>query len=79
MNSTMRAKKEGLNRCSQLIIDSSAKRKVIQVALKTMFRLRKERPNMNLNVKIANINELKESRFKKWFEVRTIEKLEEVM
>jgi hypothetical protein len=49
--------------------DEPAKRKVIQVALKTLFRLRKEKPNANLKVKIASINELKESEFKDWFEV----------
>jgi hypothetical protein len=49
--------------------DEAAKRKVIQVALRTMFRLRKERPERNLKVKIASINELKESEFKQWFEV----------
>jgi TusA-related sulfurtransferase len=49
--------------------DEAAKRKVIQVALKTLFRLRKEKPNANLKVKIASINELKESGFKDWFDV----------
>jgi hypothetical protein len=46
------------------------KRKVIQVALKTLFRLRKEKPNENLRVKIASIDDLKRSQFKDWFEVR---------
>jgi hypothetical protein len=50
--------------------DEIAMRKVIQVALKTMFRLRKEKPNANLRVKIANINELKRSQFKEWFELK---------
>jgi hypothetical protein len=50
--------------------DETAKRKVIQVALKTMFRLRKERPNKKLKIKIASIDELKRSRFKKWFTVK---------
>jgi hypothetical protein len=50
--------------------DEAAKRKVIQVALKTMFRLRKERPERNLKVKVASINELKESEFEDWFEVK---------
>jgi hypothetical protein len=49
--------------------DEAAKRKVIQVALKTLFRLRKEKPERDLKVKIASINELKESEFKDWFEV----------
>jgi hypothetical protein len=50
--------------------DEAAKRKAIQVALKTMFRLRKEKPNANLRVKIASINDLKRSQFKEWFEVK---------
>jgi SHS2 domain-containing protein len=49
--------------------DEAAKKKVIQVALRTLFRLRKEKPERNLKVKIASINELKGSRFKDWFEV----------
>jgi hypothetical protein len=49
--------------------DEATKRKVIQVALKTLFRLRKETPNANLKVKIASIDELEESEFKDWFEV----------
>ena len=43
---------------------------MIQVALKVMFRLRKEKPNKELKVKIASIDELKQSKFKDWFEVR---------
>jgi hypothetical protein len=50
--------------------DEAAKRKVIQVALKTLFRLRKEKPNAILRVKIASINDLKRSQFKDWFEVK---------
>jgi hypothetical protein len=50
--------------------DEAAKRKVIQVALKTLFRLRKEKPNANLRVKIASIDDLKRSQFKEWFEVK---------
>jgi hypothetical protein len=50
--------------------DGAAKKKVIQVALKVLFRLRKEKPDKNLNVKIATIDELKRSKFKDWFEVR---------
>jgi hypothetical protein len=50
--------------------DEVAKKKVIQVALKTLFRLRKEKPNANLRVKIASIDELKRSQFKEWFEVK---------
>jgi TusA-related sulfurtransferase len=51
--------------------DEAAKRKVIQVALKTLFRLRKERPEKSLNVKIASIHELKENDFRNWFEVKS--------
>jgi hypothetical protein len=39
------------------------------VALKTMFRLRKEKPDKDLMVKVATIDELKQSKFKDWFEV----------
>jgi hypothetical protein len=49
--------------------DEVAKRKVIQVVLKTMFRFRKEKPERDVKVKIASINELKKSNFKEWFEV----------
>jgi len=49
--------------------DETAKRKVIQVALKVMFRMRKEKPEKQLKVKIASIEELKKSKFSKWFEV----------
>jgi hypothetical protein len=49
--------------------DEAAKRKVIQVALKTMLRLRKEKSERNLSVKIASIDDLKKSDFKEWFEV----------
>ena len=47
--------------------DDAAKRKVIQIALRTMFRLRKEQPKRNLNIKVASIDELKRSRWKEWF------------
>jgi len=49
--------------------DETAKRKVIQVALKTMFRLRKEQPDKPLTVKIGSIDEQKKNGFKRWFEV----------
>jgi hypothetical protein len=32
--------------------------------------LRKEKPNANLKVKIASIDELRESEFKNWFEIK---------
>jgi hypothetical protein len=35
-----------------------------------LFRLRKEKPEKSFNVKIASIEEVKESKFKKWFEIR---------
>jgi len=48
-----------------------AKRKVIQVAFKVLFRLRKEKPGKQLSVKIGSIDELKNNGFKRWLEVRT--------
>jgi hypothetical protein len=45
---------------------TEANKKLVQVALKTMFRLRK--PDKDLIVKIATIDELKQSKFKEWFE-----------
>ncbi|NQE53864.1 hypothetical protein C5S29_09750, partial [ANME-1 cluster archaeon GoMg3.2] len=50
--------------------DKTAKKKAIQVALNVMFRLRKEKPDKNMTVKIASIDELKQSQFKDWFEVK---------
>jgi hypothetical protein len=52
--------------------DEAAKKKVVQVALKTLFRLRKEKPTKNLKVKIASMNELKRSKFKEWFEIKNV-------
>lgn len=49
--------------------DETARKKLIQVALKTMFRLREDRPDKDLVVKIATIDELKKNSFKEWFEV----------
>ena len=54
----------------EIASDETAKKKTIQVALKVMFRLRKEKPDKDLRVKIASIDELKQSRFREWFEVR---------
>ncbi|VVB91894.1 Type IV secretion-system coupling protein DNA-binding domain protein [uncultured archaeon] len=53
----------------EIASDETAKKKLIQVALKTMFRLRKEKEDKDLVVKIATIDELKKSDFKEWFEV----------
>ncbi|VVB84955.1 Type IV secretion-system coupling protein DNA-binding domain protein [uncultured archaeon] len=53
----------------EIASDETAKKKLIQVALKTMFRLRKDRPDKDLVVRIATIDELKKSGFKEWFEV----------
>jgi hypothetical protein len=50
--------------------DEVVKKKVIQVALKTMFRLRKEIPDIPLKIKIASIGELKKSVFTEWFEIK---------
>jgi hypothetical protein len=52
--------------------DETAKKKVIQVALKTLFRLRVGSPDRLLKVKIASINELKRSKFRHWFEARNM-------
>ncbi|MEM3573243.1 MAG: hypothetical protein QXJ62_03315 [Nitrososphaeria archaeon] len=49
--------------------DKSAKKKVIQVALKTMFRLRKEKPDKLLKVEIGSIDEQESKKFKAWFEI----------
>ena len=54
----------------EIASDETAKKKAIQVALKVMFRLRKEKPDKSLKVKIASIDELKQNGFKEWFEVR---------
>jgi hypothetical protein len=53
----------------EIASDSVAKKKLIQVAFKTMFRLRKEKPDKDLKVKIATVDELKQNGFKEWFEV----------
>jgi hypothetical protein len=50
--------------------DEAAKRKVIQVALRTIFRLRKEEHGREIKVKVAIIDELKENEFRKWFEIK---------
>jgi len=54
----------------EIASDETAKKKAIQVALKVLFRLRKEKPDKDLKVKIASINELKQSGFREWFEVK---------
>ncbi len=56
----------------EIASDEAAKKKLIQVALKTMFRLRKEKPDKELMVKIATVDELKKSGFKEWFEVKNV-------
>jgi len=43
-----------------------SKEKAIQVALRTMFRLRKGKSDKCLKVKIASIDELKGSKIKKY-------------
>ncbi len=53
----------------EIASDETAKKKLIQVALKTMFRLRKDKPDKDLVVKIATVDELKKNGFKEWFEV----------
>ena len=54
----------------EIASDEVAKKKGVQVALKVLFRLRKEKPGKDLTVKIASIDELKQSGFMGWFEVR---------
>jgi hypothetical protein len=49
--------------------DEAAKKKVVQVALKIIFRLKKEKLNRPKKVKIATIEELKNSHFAKWLEI----------
>ena len=49
--------------------DEAAKKKVVQVALKTIFRLKKDMLNAFKKVKIATLEELKNSRFKMWLEI----------
>jgi TusA-related sulfurtransferase len=55
----------------EIASDEVAKKKVVQVALKVLFRLRKEKPGKDLTVKIATIDELKQSGFRAWFEVKS--------
>jgi len=50
-----------------IVSDEAAKKKVTQVALKTMFRLRKEESKRNFNIKVASINELKRRGWRGWF------------
>jgi hypothetical protein len=45
---------------------------MIKVTLRAMFRLRKGKSNKDLKVKIARIDELKQSGFKNWFEVNAL-------
>ena len=40
------------------------------MVLRTRIRLRKEKPDKDLKVKVASIVELKQSKFKDWFEVK---------
>ncbi|MBS7658072.1 MAG: hypothetical protein QXL69_00860 [Candidatus Bathyarchaeia archaeon] len=47
-----------------------AKRKLIQAALKTIFRLKKEKSNEKPSVKIASIEEFKRNHWKKWLELK---------
>jgi len=41
----------------------------VQVALKTIFRFKKEMLNASKKVKIATLEELKNSQFEKWLEI----------
>jgi hypothetical protein len=53
------------------IASDDVAKKVVQVALEAIFRLREEKPEKDLTVKIATVDELKQSGFKYWFEVRS--------
>jgi len=55
----------------EIASDEVAKKKVVQVALKVLFRLRKEKQDRNLSVKIATVDELKKSGFRDWFVAKT--------
>lgn len=44
----------------EIASDEVAKKKGIQVALRTMFRLRNEKPEEDLKVQVASIDELKQ-------------------
>jgi hypothetical protein len=50
--------------------DEIAKKKVVQVALKTLFRLKKEKPEKDFIIKIGPIDELIKNGFSSWFEVK---------
>jgi len=49
--------------------DELAKRKVIQVALRVLFRLRKEKPGKEFKIMIGTLDEQKKNGFREWFEV----------
>jgi hypothetical protein len=49
--------------------DEATKRKAIKVALKTIFRLRKERSNVSKKVKVAALEELRNSQYERWLEI----------
>lgn len=50
--------------------DEAAKKKVIQVALRTLFRLKREKSERYWKIRIATIDELERSNFRIWFEVK---------
>jgi len=50
--------------------DEASRKKVVQVALKTLFRLKKERPEKDFTIKISSIEELMKSRFNSWLELK---------
>jgi len=50
--------------------DEASKRKVVQVALKTLFRLRKEEPEKKFVVKVNSIEQLLRNNFKEWLILR---------
>ncbi|HID25440.1 MAG TPA: hypothetical protein EYP23_03140 [Thermoplasmata archaeon] len=52
--------------------DELAKRKVVQVALRVLFHLRKEKPDKDFKIMMGTVNEEKKNGFREWFELKSI-------
>ena len=50
--------------------DELAKRKVIQVALRVLFRLREEKLGKEFKIRIGTLDEQKKNGFREWFEIK---------
>jgi hypothetical protein len=50
--------------------DEAAKKKVVQVSLRTLFRLRKEKPTKDFIIKVSSIEELIKNEFKSWLKLK---------